>query len=43
MINKIESCLSDKEKATLPDTLHGLEYENASEFNKVLLSFLNKH
>lgn len=43
IFNKMEPCLSNKEKATLPNTSHGLEYENPSEFNKVVLRFINKH
>jgi pimeloyl-ACP methyl ester carboxylesterase len=43
IINKMEPCLSNKEKATLPNTSHGLEYENPSEFNKVVLGFIDKH
>lgn len=43
IINKMEPCLRNKEKATLPNTSHGLEYENPSEFNKVVLGFIDKH
>jgi pimeloyl-ACP methyl ester carboxylesterase len=43
IINKMEPCLSNKEKATLPNTSHGLEYESPSEFNKVVLGFIDKH
>jgi len=43
IINKMEPCLSKKEKATLPNTSHGLAYENPSEFNKVVLGFIDKH
>ncbi|WP_121355075.1 alpha/beta fold hydrolase [Flavisolibacter nicotianae] len=43
IINKMEPCLRNKEKATLPNTSHGLEYENPSEFNKVVLGFIGKH
>ncbi|GAO43218.1 putative hydrolase [Flavihumibacter petaseus NBRC 106054] len=39
---KMEPCLSNKEKATLPTT-HGLEIENPSEFNKVVLGFIDKY
>jgi len=38
----MEPCLSNKEKATLP-TAHGLEIENPTEFNKVVLGFLDRH
>lgn len=43
IFNKMEPCLSNKEKATLPNTSHGLEYENPSEFNKVVLGFIDRH
>jgi pimeloyl-ACP methyl ester carboxylesterase len=43
IIAKMEPCLVNKEKATLRDTTHGLEYENPSEFNKVVLGFIDKH
>lgn len=43
IIKELDRCLSNKEKATLPNTSHGLEYENPSEFNKVVLGFINKH
>lgn len=43
IINKMEPCLTNKEKATLPNTSHGLEYENPLEFNKVVLGFIDKH
>lgn len=43
IISKMEPCLSNKEKATLPDTSHGLAYENPSEFNRVVLRFIDKH
>lgn len=43
IINELDRCLSNKEKATLPHTSHGLEYENPSEFNKIVLGFINKH
>lgn len=43
IINKMEPCLSNKEKATLHNTSHGLEYENPEEFNKVVLGFIDKY
>jgi pimeloyl-ACP methyl ester carboxylesterase len=42
IFSKMEPCLSNKEKATLPTT-HGLEMENPSEFNKVVLGFIDRH
>ena len=43
IFNTIEPCLSNKERATLSNTNHGLEYENSKEFNKVVLGFIDKH
>lgn len=41
--NELNRCLINKEKATLLNTSHGLEYESPSEFNKVVLGFIDKH
>jgi pimeloyl-ACP methyl ester carboxylesterase len=41
--SKMEPCLSNKEKAILPNTTHGLQMENPSEFNKVVLGFIDRH
>ena len=43
IIDELDRCLSNKEKATLPNTSHGLEYENPAEFNKIVLGFIDKH
>ncbi|WP_193311607.1 alpha/beta fold hydrolase [Agriterribacter humi] len=43
IIDELERCLGNKEKATLPHTSHGLEYENPAEFNKVVLGFIDKN
>ncbi len=43
ILNKMEPCLRNKERATLQHTSHGLEYESPTEFNKVVLSFIDKH
>ena len=43
IFSKMEPCLSNKEKATLPNSSHGLEMENPSEFNKVVLEFIDRH
>lgn len=40
---ELDRCLSNKEKATLQNTSHGLGYENPTAFNKVVLSFIDKH
>ena len=39
----LNRCLSNKEIAILPNTSHGLEYENPAEFNKIVLGFIDKH
>lgn len=43
IINELDRCLSNKEKATLPNTSHGLEFENPQGFNKAVLRFIEKH
>ena len=43
IIKELERCLPNKQKATLPNATHGLEYDNPSEFNKVVLGFIDKH
>lgn len=42
IFSKMEPCLSNKEKATLP-TSHALGIENPSEFKKVVLGFIDRH
>ena len=41
--NEIDKCLVTKEDAIIPQSSHGLEYENPSEFNKIVLGFINKN
>ena len=43
IIDELDRCLSNKERATLPNASHGLEYENPAEFNKIVLGFIDKH
>jgi non-heme chloroperoxidase len=43
ILNEMEPCLNNQEKAFLTDTSHGLAYENPSEFNKAVLGFIDKH
>src|SRR4030095_1824401 len=43
VINELDHCLSNKERAILPNSSHGLQYDNPDEFNKVVLRFINKH
>jgi len=41
--DELDRCLSNKERATLPNSSHGLEQENPVEFNKIVLGFIDKH
>ena len=41
--SELERCLNTREKVILPNTSHGLEYENPVEFNKVVLGFIEKN
>ena len=43
IIDELDRCLSNKERVTLPNASHGLEYENPVEFNKIVLGFIDKH
>ena len=43
IIDELDRCLSNKERVTIPNASHGLEYENPAEFNKVVLDFIDKH
>lgn len=43
IISEIDRCLENKERATLPNSSHGLELENPLEFNKIVLAFINNH
>lgn len=43
MNDELYRCLSTREKAIIINTTHGLEYENPSEFNKIVLGFIDKH
>ncbi|MBB1286166.1 alpha/beta hydrolase [Flavisolibacter sp. BT320] len=43
IFNQMEPCLRTKERATLPNTSHGLAYENPAAFNKVVLHFIDKY
>lgn len=40
---ELNRCLRNKENAVLLNTSHGLGYENPAAFNKVVLSFIDKH
>jgi len=43
IMSELERCLTNKERATLANTSHGLEFENPAGFNKAVLSFIDKH
>jgi len=43
MNDELYSCLSNRERATILNTAHGLEYEKPSEFNEVVLGFIDKN
>jgi len=43
IIKELDGCLPNKQKATLPNATHGLEFENPAEFNKIVLGFIDKH
>lgn len=40
---EIEKCLVNKERVTLPGATHGLQFENPSDFNRIVLAFIDKH
>jgi len=42
-INELNSCLSNKDTATLFNASHGLETENPVGFNKIVLGFIDEH
>ncbi|HRP31365.1 MAG TPA: alpha/beta hydrolase [Agriterribacter sp.] len=42
IIGELERCLSNREKAIIPNTSHGLEFENPVEFNKIVLDFITR-
>jgi hypothetical protein len=43
MNDELYRCLTNREKATILNAAHGLEYEKPSEFNKVVLGFIDKY
>ena len=43
IISELDRCLTNKERAVLPNASHGLEFENPAEFNKIVLGFIDKH
>lgn len=43
IIDELDSCIANNELVTLPNSSHGLEYENPTEFNRTVLDFISKH
>ena len=43
IIDELDSCLDNNVLAILPNSSHGLEFQNPIEFNKIVLDFINKH
>jgi pimeloyl-ACP methyl ester carboxylesterase len=41
--NQLDRCLDGNELAILPNASHGLQNENPSEFNKIVLRFIDRH
>jgi len=43
ILDELDKCIDKKEKTILPGASHGLEFENPSAFNKIVLGFIDKH
>jgi pimeloyl-ACP methyl ester carboxylesterase len=43
IIDELDSCIDGNELAILPNSSHGLEFENPIEFNRIVLDFISKH
>lgn len=43
IMEELNKCLVNKERAILPGATHGLEIENPYDFNKIVLAFIDKH
>lgn len=43
IIDEMDKCLANKEKITLPGATHGLQMENPGDFNKMVLTFIDKY
>jgi pimeloyl-ACP methyl ester carboxylesterase len=41
--NELDRCLPKKERAILHNTSHGLQDQNPTEFNKLVLAFIDRH
>jgi pimeloyl-ACP methyl ester carboxylesterase len=43
VLDEIQRCLPASERAVLPESSHGLELDNPSTFNEIVLRFLSRH
>ena len=43
IMEELNKCLVNKERAIVPGATHGLEIENPYDFNKIVLAFIDKH
>jgi pimeloyl-ACP methyl ester carboxylesterase len=43
IIDELDSCIDNNELVTLPNSSHGLEFQNPIEFNKIVLDFISKY
>jgi pimeloyl-ACP methyl ester carboxylesterase len=43
IIDEVDKCLINKEKVILAGATHGLQFENPGDFNKIVLTFIDKH
>jgi pimeloyl-ACP methyl ester carboxylesterase len=43
IVDEVGKCLANKETITLPGATHGLQMENPGDFNKMVLTFVDKH
>ena len=41
--DELYRCLTNRERATIINATHGLEFENPSQFNKIVLEYISKH
>ena len=43
VISELDRCLTNKQKAVVANASHGLQFENPSEFNRIVLGFIDSH
>ncbi|MDG3583888.1 alpha/beta fold hydrolase [Galbibacter pacificus] len=43
IMDKLEACIENKNRVILPNTTHGLEYQNPEAFNRAVLQFIGEH